>query len=138
MSEFAPQPHPNEALRIQDKELAHLGALVTEAALRDDLDAVVQDHVEFTGRQNPNSYSPNTLRVGEQVVPESSDNVYRAVDINGAEDLADSGIVRGAHTAGKPAKTSGHTTYWNAGETGKGSTLGQGLVVEAPKSAAEN
>lgn len=43
MSEFAPQPDPNEALRIHDKELGHLGALVTEAAFRSDLDTVAAD-----------------------------------------------------------------------------------------------
>ncbi len=137
MSEFAPQPYPNEALRIQDKELAHLGALVVEASLRGDLEQVASEHVSQTSVENPNSFAPNTLRIGEQVVPESSDNVYRQVTEKGVEDLVLSGIVRGAKTAGKPAKTSGHTTYWNAGETGKGSTLGQGFVIEAPRSAAE-
>jgi hypothetical protein len=52
--------------------------------------------------------------------------------------LGDSGIVRGAKTAGAgKGITSGHTTYWNQGETGKGSTLGQGFVIEAPLDAAK-
>ena len=136
MPEFAPQPDQNEVLRIHDKEIAHLGALVTEAAMRQDLGVAAQLHAETTGVVSPNSFAPNILRVGEQVVPESDGNVYRQVDANGVEDLAESGVVRGAYTAGKRAKTSGHTTYWNAGETGKGSTLGQGFVVEAGASDA--
>lgn len=137
MSEFAPQPHPNEALRIHDRELAHLGALIMEASRRSDLIVVEADHVEQTGVKNPNSYAPNQLRIGEQAVPESDHNVYRQVTESGVQDLAESGIVRGAYTAGKKAKTSSHTTYWNRGETGKGSTLGQGFVLEAPLSVAE-
>jgi hypothetical protein len=134
MSEFAPNPDPNEALRIHDKELAHLGALVVEAAMRSDLEEVVTTHVVETGVENPNSYAPNMLRIGQQVVPESGDSIYRQINENGVMDLAESGIVRGAKTAGAEAKTNGHTTYWNQGEAGKGSTLGQGLVIEAPVS----
>lgn len=52
-------------------------------------------------------------------------------------DLATSGVVRGARTAGQQGKTTGHTTYWNAGETGKGSTLGQGFVIEAPMQSVQ-
>lgn len=138
MSEIAPQAHPNEALRIHDKEIAHLGALVTEAALRDDLEEVVaSEHVERPGVQNPNDFAPNRLRIGEQLIPESSENIYRMVTEDGVEDLAETGIVRGAFTAGKRAKTTGHTAYWNKGEDGKGSTLGQGFVIEAPQVAAE-
>lgn len=145
MSEFEPHTPPQEAfaqqtevLRIHDKEIAHLGALVMDAAMRPDLGTVAADHVERTGVSSPNSYAPNQLRIGEQVVPESSENVYRQVTQAGVEDLADSGVVRGAYSAGKRAKTSSHTTYWNTGEDGKGSTLGQGFVIEAPKEAAEN
>lgn len=136
MSEFAPQPSPNEASRIHDKELAHLGALVMEAAMRTDLDTVVAVHTEETGTGQPNSYAPNRLRIGEQEVAESGDNVYRMVDKAGADDLARSGVVRGARSAGVASKTSGHTTYWTVGEDGKGSTLGQGFVIEAPLEAA--
>jgi hypothetical protein len=136
MSEFAPQPDPNEAIRIHDKDLAHLGALVVEAAMRPDLEQVVTSHVAETGVENPNSFAPNKLRIGEQVIPESTDNVYRQINEAGVMDLAESGVVRGAKTAGAEAKTTGHTTYWNQGETGKGSTLGQGLVIEAPIQAA--
>jgi hypothetical protein len=136
MSEFAPQPDPNEALRIHDKELAHLGALVMEVAMGDDLQTVAAEHVVETGVENPNSFAPNMLRVGEQVVPESSDKVYRMLTEAGVADLANSGIVRSAKTAGQRSKTSGHTAYWNQGETGKSSSLGQGMVVEAPIEAA--
>lgn len=137
MSEFAPQPHPNESLRIQDKELAHLGALVIEAALRQDLEQVAAEHVERTGVENPNSHADNRLRVGQGAVAESSDGVYRQIDQNGILDLAESGIVRGAYTAGKRSKTSGHTTYWTNGETGKSSSLGQGFVLKSGRSDAE-
>ena len=71
------------------------------------------------------------------MVQESSDSVYRQMDANGVNDLAESGIVRGAYTAGKRSKTSGHTTYWNNGESGQASTIGQGFTIEAPRADAE-
>lgn len=133
MTEFAPQPNLSETQRIHDVELAHMGALVTEAAMRQDLAEVTADHQSRTGVSNPNDYAPNQLRIGAQVVPESDANVYRQVNESGVMDLGQSGIVRGAKTAGASSvKTNGHTTYWNRGETGKGSTLGQGFVIEAP------
>lgn len=125
-----------EDLRIHDRELAHLGALVMEAAMRPELPHVVQEHIRETGLVNPNSYAPNRLRVGKQVVPESNDKVYRQTTEVGVADLALSGVVRGAKTAGAQSKTNGHTTYWNAGEDGMGSTLGQGFVIEAPLEVA--
>lgn len=128
--------HSPEEMRIHDRELAHLGALVMEAAMQPDLGQIAQEHIDKTGLVNPNSYAPNRLRIGEQVVPESSENVYRQTTEEGIADLAVSGIVRGAKTAGAQSKTNSHTTYWNAGEDGKGSTLGQGFVIEAPMEAA--
>lgn len=115
-----------------------MGAMLTEAAMRSDLEQVAADHALTTGVDNPNSYAPNRLRVGEQVVPEDSEHVYRQINAEGLGDLALSGVVRGAFTAGARSKTNGHTTYWTQGETGKGSTLGQGFVIEAPLDAAES
>jgi len=140
MSEFAPsvnRNHIDESERVHDVRLAHLAALVVEASMRSDLAEVAKAHVASTGVENPNTYAPNRFRIGEQVVPENSDSVYRQIQEPGIDDLAESGVVRGAKTAGKPAKTEGHTVYWNNGETGKGSTLGQGFVIEAPLKAAE-
>lgn len=137
MSEFAPQPHPNEALRIHDKELAHLGALVMEAAMRDDLGAAVEKHVQNTGVENPNVHGKG-LFIGKGEVPMSNENVYRSVTEPAVEDLGASGVVRGARTAGMTqVNTSGHTTYWNNGETGKNTPLGQGMIIEAPRAEAE-
>jgi len=141
MSEFAPANNHNtidESERIHDIRLAHLAALVVEASMRDDLVEVAKAHVARTRVENPNSYAPNRMRIGEQVVPENDESVYRQIREEGIDDLAESGIVRGAKSAGKRANTEGHTVYWNSGETGKGSTLGQGFVIEAPISAAQS
>lgn len=140
MSEFAPSSRELrdvDAERIHSVRLAHLAALVIEASMRgDDLVAVAQSHVDRTGVAYPNSYAPNKLRVGEQVVPENDNSVYRQVTERAIDDLIESGVVRGAKTALGEGKTSGDTVYWNRGEDGKGSTLGQGFVIEAPVDAA--
>lgn len=142
MSEFAPPPQELrdvDAERVHNVRLAHLAALVVETSMRGgDLVAVAQAHVSRTGVEYPNSYAPNKLRIGAQVVPERSDSVYRQVTERAVDDLAQSGVVRGAKTALGEGKTSGDTVYWNRGEDGKGSTLGQGFVIEAPVDAAAN
>lgn len=127
-----------DAERIHDVQLAHLAARVVEAAMRGDLVEVAKAHIERTGVDNPNSYGKNDFRIGEPVVQERGDAVYRSVNERAIEDLGDSGIVRGAMSAGKKANTSGHTTYWHRGEDDKGRTLGQGFVIEAPLEAAQN
>lgn len=138
MTESAPQPNPQEALRIHDKELAHLGALVVEASLRDSLQSVAAEHAEMTGVENPNIHGKG-LFIGKGEVPMSDESVYRSVQEPAVEDLAASGVVRGARTAGAgQINTSGHATYWNNGEAGKSTPLGQGVIIEAPRSDAES
>ncbi len=127
MSEFAQSSQELrdvDAERVHNVRLAHLAALVVEASMRGDLVAVAQTHVNRTGVAFPNSYAPNRLRVGEQVVVENGNSVYRQVTERAIDDLAESGVVRGAKTALGEGKTSGDTVYWNQGEDGKGSTLG--------------
>jgi hypothetical protein len=145
MSEFTPiqssQEHVDSHELIHDNELAHLAAFVVEAAMRDDLVEVAKAHLERTGVENPNSYAPNKLRVGSEAdkeIPEYTNSVYRSVSEEGIADLGATGIVRGAKTAGKSAKTNGHTTYWNQGEDGKKATVGQGFLIEAPLEAVQN
>lgn len=146
MSEIDPFMKPQEAQvmneRIQDRELAYLGALVMEAAMRDDLNDVVEQHTAMTGEGNPNSVPADGtagLIIGSAEVPMTSDNVYRQVHDRAIEDLAKSGIVRNPVTAGlKDGTRWGHRVFWNVGEDGKNAQLGGRVVIEADKNAARN
>ena len=66
MSEFEslPQPNPSEALRIHDPNIAHIGALIMEAAMREDLGQVAEQHIERTEVENPNKNVDNKYRLG--------------------------------------------------------------------------
>lgn len=140
MPEFAPRPPLNESSRILDQELAYLGAVVSQAARRQDLDTAVQSHVELTGLANPNSVpaeGSKGLSVGVAEIPMSSEHVYRQVHAEAIGDLATSGVVRNPVTAGVKQQTRwGHRVFWNSGETGKNTQLGGRLVIEADKAAA--
>lgn len=131
-----------EAQRIHDQELAHLGALLVEASLRDDLRVAVEQHIGTTGEQNPNSVPPEGsvgLHIGSAEVPMSSENVYRQVHGSAVEDLAKSGVVRNPVTAGVKEQTRwGHRVFWNSGEDGRNTSLGGRMVIEADKQAARS
>jgi len=131
MSEIISRPQPIEASRIQDKDLAHLGALITAAAMREDLAGTVSQHKRDSGVGNPNSIGRG-LFVGKGEVPMDDNKVYRSVTELAALDLAQSSVVRGAKLAGvEGSKTNGNTTYWSNGEAGKSTPLGQGVIIEA-------
>jgi hypothetical protein len=146
MPEFAPQPDhremnvaSDESLRINNSELAHLGALVVEAALRKDLTDVAQQHVEQTGKQHTNTHTRG-LFVGRGEIPMSGDNIYRSVNEKGVVDLAQSGVVRGQYTAteGLRSNTNGHhATFWSDGNPNTQHGIGQGFVIEASKADAD-
>ena len=137
MSEFAPQPDPSEALRIHDQELAHIGALVLEAALRDDLVAVAEQHASATGNEAPNTYASPGLQIGAAEIPMKDNSVYRQVHEAAVEDLANSGVVRNPYTAGvKEQSRWKDRVFWNGGEDGKSTQLGNRMVIEADKQAA--
>lgn len=140
MSELAPQPVPNESLRIHDQELAYLGALVTEAAMRSDLAGVAQAHAELTGTPNPNDIPKGRgMHIGSAEVPMSSEHAYRQVHTEAIGDLALSGVVRNPVTAGVKEQTRwGHRVFWNNGEAGKNTALGGRMVIEADKQAAHS
>ena len=142
MSEFAPQPAPQEALRIHDKELAHLGALVMEAAMREDLSSVTEAHVRQTGLENPNnvpSEQSKGFNLASSEISMSSDSVYRQVHAAAVEDLATSGVVRNRGTAeGSNHARWGDQVFWNSGQDGKKTGLGNRLVIEADKPTARS
>ncbi|HWB39134.1 MAG TPA: hypothetical protein VG604_02715 [Candidatus Saccharimonadales bacterium] len=121
-------------------QLLGLGTKCLEASQRDDLEAVAAAHAEKTGKDNPNSHRTGFF-TGEGELPMSADSVYRSVDVRGIEDLAESGVVRGAYTAtdGERAQTSGHTTYWNPGNPDKKHPFKKegAFIIEAPKEAAD-
>lgn len=141
LENIAPQPTPeirSQPERFTKEELARLGHLARLAIERDDLDAVVDAHIELTGKQNPNQHGKGFF-VGEGDVPMSADNVYRQVHASAIEDLAETGVVRGQYTAtnGEHAQTSSHATYWHDGKEGTNVSLGGRFVIEASKEAAE-
>jgi hypothetical protein len=72
-------------------------------------------------------------------VPTNSDKVYRYVNQQGAiEDIAQSGIVRNANSAGvkKGKNRWGDNVYWHRGAEGFKKPVNTGFVVEAPYSVA--
>lgn len=124
--------------RIHDKELAHLGALLVEASMRQDLAAVAEQHAAGTGVENPNTVGAEGFFVAGEV-PMLSENVYRQVHVAAVEDLASSGVVRnGATAAGKQHARWGDRVFWNPGDENKKINTGGRAIIEADKAAAQS
>lgn len=138
---FHPKPEVKEHLRpLTEADRRQLGNLVRIAMERDDLDAAVATQVETTGVTNPNVLHQG-LFIGEGELPMSEDKVYRSVDRRAIEDLAESGVVRGAFTAteGQRANTTGHSTHWNKGSEQHKLRFNTDahVIIEANRKAAE-
>jgi hypothetical protein len=124
--------------RIHDRELAHLGALIVAASMREDLPSVQQEHVAATGVDNPNTVGKEGFFVAGEVGM-SDENVYRQVGSEAVEDLAASGVVRNGATAkGIQHPRWGDSVFWHPGDSSKKMTTGGRMIVEADKSAAGN
>src|SRR4051812_22720062 len=88
----------NEVLQ-SDEQLYALGDLCLQAAVELDLESVTAAHIAMTGRDNPNEIAREFFVPGQAGPVMSADHAYRSVDVRAIEDLAESGIVRGAFTA---------------------------------------
>ncbi len=134
---MAEQLNQSHSERINNVELAHLGALMVEAGRRSDLGAIGEQHVAATGLENPNSVGETAFAVGNPDVPMTNDNVYRQAGVEALEDLAASGIVRNGATAqGTQHRRWGHRVFWHPGEEGKALATGGRTVIEADKQTA--
>lgn len=122
--------------RIEDPELARLGAQLVDASMRGDLGDVVAQHVDATGVQNPNAVGRSGFFVAGEV-PMSNDNVYRQVGAEAIKDLATSGVVRNGVTAGSVQRRWGNRVFWHPGESGKKIATGGRMVIAADRAAAE-
>lgn len=100
--------------RINDPNLAHMGALIVEAA-RQDLTPKVHEHVSVTGLENPNS-------VGKGLF------------------FSACGVVRSSPNPGKQEKLKRweDRVFWNEGNDGSYMQLGGRFVIEAPLGAVQN
>lgn len=132
-AEAFPQPQENE--RIHDEQLAHMAALVIEAANRDDLPWAATEQAAATQLDNPNSAGSGFF-VGHDVTTRTG-NVYRQVGTEAIDDLGQSGIVRNGATAqGQPHRRWGHKVFWHQGKDGKELGVGGRTIIEADGEAA--
>lgn len=125
---------------LSRETLQEVATAFREAAVRSDLDEVIDAHVSATGKLNPNAAGEGFF-VGLGELPMSGESDYRNVDERAIADLIDTGVVRGAFTAteGKRSNTEGHTVYWFRGEEGRKMcfTSPGHFIIEAPKAVVE-
>ncbi len=122
---------------LSKEELLIIGGEVLLAMQRTDLQDVSKEHIEKTGKTNPNSVSPGMFIGKPDIsITTEDDKAYRSIDRRAIKDLAETGVVRGAYTAteGERANTKSNTTYWSAGSAGKehGFASPGHLIVETP------
>lgn len=130
-------PQFDSEQRINDVELAHLGALVVETSMRPDLDVVIKQQRAERGVENPNSVGSSGFFVGGEVSM-SDNNVYRQVGAEAVDDLAANGIVRNGATAnGQEHPRWGDRVFWHPGDGQKKIATGGRMIIEADKSAAQ-
>lgn len=129
---------PNAELRVHDRELAHMGALLAEASMRQDLSEVIDRHTVNTGTENPNSIGSSGFFVAGEV-PMSNESVYRQVGAEAIGDLALSGVIRNGATAeGRPHPRWGDRVFWHPGDNSKKIQTGGRFIIEADKNTAQN
>lgn len=125
--------------RINDVELARLGAMAVEASMRSDLILAGEQQAAVAGCDNPNSVGREAFLVGAGEVPMSEANVYRQVGIEAVEDLGKSGVVRNGATAqGEKHRRWGDKVFWHPGVNQKSISTGGRVILEADKATAQS
>lgn len=124
-------PTPEIDSRINNPNLAHMGALIVEAA-RNGPGSIVSDHVSATALQNPNSVGEGLFFGADTPsVSTRADQAYRQVDEVAIDDLGISGIVRNSPTPGETKKRWGDRVFWNEGRHSSQMQLGGRFIIAA-------